>query len=284
MALTAALLVVVVLVGAVLSAASFGEWRWTRATEESRGRLLAHTCANARPYSEHELGQLPPPVARFFRRVLHDGQSIVRSARVDWEGEFNLGKPGRDRWRPFVATQLFVPGAPGFVWSARIQMMPLLPILVRDSLVDGRAAMQGAVLGLLPVVNVAGTDTLAAGALQRYLGEAVLFPTALLPRQGVSWTGVDDTRAQATVTAGTTTVSLEFRFDAEGHPTSVFAPDRYYDDGRGTTVPRPWEVTNRRFDAREGVIVPVDSVVEWQLPEGRFPYWRGRPVRITYEV
>ncbi|MGE3704587.1 MAG: DUF6544 family protein [Vicinamibacterales bacterium] len=280
---TAALLAVIVLVGAVLSAAAFGEWRWTRATERSRARLLAQAGAGGAPYSGRDLEGLPSPVARFFRRVLREGQPIVRSARVVWEGEFNMGKPGRDNWRPFVATQDFVPGAPGFVWNARIQMLPLVPVLVRDSLVHGHAAMQGAALGLITVVDVSGTDTLAAGALQRYLGEAVWFPTALLPRQGVSWTALDDGRAVATVSAGKTTVSLEFRFDADGHPVSVFAPDRPYDDGRGAPVPRPWNASNRRFDTRNGVIVPVESDVEWQLPEGRFPYWRGRPVRITYE-
>lgn len=29
--------------------------------------------------------------------------------------------------------------------------------------------------------------------------------------------------------------------------------------------------------------LPADAVVEWQLPEGAFPYWRGRPLEIEHE-
>ncbi len=31
------------------------------------------------------------------------------------EGRFNMGRPGRDNWRPFTAVQEFVLGAPDFV-------------------------------------------------------------------------------------------------------------------------------------------------------------------------
>jgi hypothetical protein len=102
------------------------------------------------------------------------------------------------------------------------------------------------------------------------------------PRQGVSWAAIDDTRAQATVTGGGTTVSLEFRFDAEGRNVSVFAPDRFYDDGKTLPVARPWEARSLRFGEYEGVTVATEAVVAWQLPTGIFTYWRGRPAKIVY--
>ena len=207
---------------------------------------------------------------------------IITHARITWAGQFNMGKPGNDNWRPFTAIQEFVPGAPGFVWNARIAMLPGVPVLVRDSLVDSRGSMRGAIFGLLSVVNAEGTSTLATGALQRYLGEATFFPTALLPRQGVSWTAIDDARAQATITAGEATVSLEFRFDAEGRNVSVYAPDRFYDDGTGQPVAAPWEGRNLQFGERAGVTVPMESMVQWLLPSGPFPYWWGRPIHIEY--
>jgi hypothetical protein len=209
---------------------------------------------------------------------------VITSATITWEGEFNMGRPGKDNWRPFTAVQEFVPGAPGFVWEARIAMLPGMPVFVRDSFVEGRAAMRGAVWGLVPVVSTEGTPTLASGALQRYLGEAAWLPTALLPRSGVSWTAIDDARARATVSAGGTTVSLEFQFDEQGQNVSAFAPDRFYDDGKQPPVARPWLARNQTFGERGGVVVATSSIVEWQLPEGTFAYWRGRPVRIDYRV
>ena len=81
------------------------------------------------------------------------GRIAIRRARISWRGEFNMGTPGHDQWKAFTATQTFVPGAPGFVWDARIAMAPGVPVFVRDAFVDGRAAMTGTVLSLIPVVN-----------------------------------------------------------------------------------------------------------------------------------
>lgn len=263
------------------AAAVIGARRWDAESSRVMAQLRAHEAANVPPYSEaRDLEGLPAPVVRYFRRVLRDGQPITTSARIHWEGEFNMGKPGRDNWRPFTAIQEFVPRAPGFVWNARIQMLPMVPVYVRDSFLDGRGSMRGAALGLVSVVNAEGTPTLASAALQRYLGEAAWLPTALLPRQGVTWTAIDAERARAAITADGTTVSLEFRFDGEGRNTSVSAADRFYDDGSGAPVARPWEARHLEFGERGGAIVATHSIAEWHLPSGTFPYWRGRPTRI----
>jgi hypothetical protein len=129
---------------------------------------------------------LPAPVARHFRNALKPGQPIIKRARVTWKGEFNMGEPGKDNWKPFTAVQDFVPSAPGFVWDARIAMAPGVTALVRDGFVDGAGSMLAKVMGLITVADSHDTPALAVGALQRYLGEAVWFPTALLPSQGVN--------------------------------------------------------------------------------------------------
>jgi hypothetical protein len=276
------------LLAVVALAAAIVVWRaqadWATATERLERRLrsgAARTLVSA--YREADALTLPPPVARYFRAALRDGQPIVTRARIDWQGEFNTGKPGKDAWKPFTATQEIVPGAPGFVWNARIAMAPGLPVLVRDGFVEGKGSMRGAVLGLVEVVGVEGTPEIAQGALQRYLAEAVWVPTSLLPSQGVAWTPIDATRAQATLTAGSSTVALEFRFGGDGLVASVFAPDRFYDDGRHPPVARPWLARNLRYEQRHGITLPADAVVEWQLPEGALQYWRGRPLKIEYE-
>jgi hypothetical protein len=265
-----------------MAAVRVAERRWHDASDDVLRSLRSRETAPATAYSERELAGLPPPVVRYFRHTLREGQRIITHARITWEGQFNMGQPGKDNWRRFIAEQEFVPGAPGFVWDARITMAPGVPVLVRDSFADDRGSMRGALFGLVPVVDVEGTPTLASGALQRYLGEAAWLPTALLPRQGVTWTAIDDTRALASIAAGGTTVSLEFRFDAEGRNVSVFAPDRFYDDGKGPPVARPWEARSVRFGEHEGMLIATEAVAEWHLPSGTFTYWRGRPVTIEY--
>lgn len=258
--------------------------RWKSVTDGMRARLEA----GARPtpvasYSERELEGLPPPVARYFRVALRDGQGIISHARVTWSGEFNMGAPGADRWAPFTAVQDFAPMAPGMVWDARIRMAPGVSVRVRDGFVEGEGSMHGAVLGLITVVDKAGTPDMASAALQRYLGEAVWLPTALLPSQGVAWTAIDQSRARASITGGGTAASVEFRFGADGLVESVFVPDRLYDDGKNPPSAHPWRARNLRYVDTHGVMVPADSVVEWLLPQGVYAYWRGRPVSIEYD-
>lgn len=179
-----------------------GARRWQAESARVVATLRSHARRGAAPFHAADLAGLPAPVVRYLRHVLQDGQPMITAATIVWEGEFNMGQPGRDNWRPFTATQEFVPGAPGFVWNARIAMLPWVPVFVRDSFVEGRGSMRGAVWGLIPVVTAEGTPTLASGALQRYLGEAAWFPTALLARSGVTWTAIDDTHARATLSAG----------------------------------------------------------------------------------
>jgi hypothetical protein len=75
---------------------------------------------------------------------------------------------------------------------------------------------------------------------------------------------------------------LLFRFDAAGLIGSVRAQAR----GRvvnGTAVPTPWEGRMWRYEARDGMRVPMEAEVAWVSPEGPRPYWRGRIETIRYE-
>jgi hypothetical protein len=286
------LLVVLVGAAAVLALVLWQAGRrWRAATValverlEAGARAAPGTAAAAAPapFSAADLEGLPAPVARGLRRVLPEGQPLPRRVRITWRGTFNLGRPGKDAWRPFTATQVFAPGAPGFVWDARVAMAPGLTVFVRDGFVGGQGSMHASLCGVVTLVDAHDTPTLASGALQRYLGEACWFPAALLARAGVRWAALDDSSARATLAAGGTTAALDFHFGADGTIASVYAAGRFYDDGK--TPPRllPWQARNLRFEERAGVTVPADATVEWLFPEGPFAYWRGQPVAIDYE-
>jgi hypothetical protein len=162
-------------------------------------------------------------------------------------------------------------------------LAPGVPVLVRDAFVAGNGSMLGAVLGIKTVVDVRGTPQMASAGLQRYLGETQWFPTALLPSQGVRWDAINASTARATIAAAATTVSLEFRFGADGMIESTFAPDRVFDDGKSAPTPRPWTARNLRYETHDGMKVPAQAVTEWTFPSGPYEYWRGRIERIEFE-
>ncbi|MET0554926.1 MAG: DUF6544 family protein, partial [Vicinamibacteria bacterium] len=178
-------------------------------------------------------------------------------------------------WRPFRAIQSFGTAPAAFAWDARIRLLAGVTITVHDALAGGQGSVSARLMGIVALASAAGTPGMAVGALQRYLGEAVLLPTALLPREGVAWTAIDDARARATITAGAVTASLDFTFGGDGLVASVYAPDRPRDLGGGRTAPTAWQ--GRWWDdvLRHGMRVPSRGEVEWLLPDGPLPYWRA---------
>lgn len=248
--------------------------RWEHTGDSARARLDASAHVTAETFTSASVDSLPPPVARYFLHVLTDGQPIVTSASFTQQGQFRMGE-SEDSWRPMRATQHFGVREPGFVWDARIDAYPLLPVFVRDSYVQGEAGMRASVLGFVTVMNAPSSPDLNSGALQRYLGETVWFPTALLPASGVEWTAIDDRSALATLKDHGTTVSLAFHFNDQGEVDSVSTPSRLR-EVKGQYIPTPWVVTCRDYAVHNGMRIPTYCEAAWILKTGRFTYWKGR--------
>ena len=241
-------------------------------------RLRQRPPAERATYSEADLEGLPAPAARYFRAVLRDGHRLVRHATLAQSGEI-LVRTRPPLWRHFDATKSMTAG--GFVWDARIGLFPGVTFCVCDSSIGGTGAVRVSALGV-PLMHLEGTREIAAGALIRYLAEAVWMPTALLPGQGVTWTALDDTSARATITCGATTVSLDFHFDAEGLVERVFTDARPR-EVEGDFVRAPWQGHFTQYDDVNGIRIPFRAEAEWLHPEGPRPYWRGSITAVTFE-
>lgn len=273
---------VALVVIAALVLVAWGRLRWNGLTHELVSRLQAArgTPAVTR-YDERELQGLPAPVQRYFRAVLRDGQPIVTGATLRHRGRFNLGESA-DRWVPFTSQQFVATRRPGFVWDARMPMLPGLAVHVHDAYVAGEGLLRPAVLGLLALAERRGGGDIACGELMRFFAEAAWYPTALLPSQGVRWQAVDERTARATLVDGPITLTLSFMFDAEGLMTTVRADARGRMVG-GRIVPTPWEGRWSDYQWQNGLRVPMTGEVAWLLPSGAKAYWRGRIVSLQHE-
>jgi hypothetical protein len=275
------LFVVIVAVCAIV-AALFGAWRWQNKSNDYRAALMASqqpiTPANC---NLSELVGLPAPVQKYLRAVLKDGQPKLKSGQIWTEGKFLLDAD-KDKWVPFYATQLFTANPPAFDWNARMPMMPGMNVYVQDAYAKGEGVLHAAMFGLIDLANIRDTTDAAQGELMRYLAEAVWMPTVLLPSQGVRWEAIDNNKARATLTDGAVSVSLEFRFNAEGLVESVISPARSRTVGK-ELVPAPWQGRWWNYEMRDDLRVPTEGEVEWQLPTGPLPYWRGRVTNIAFE-
>ena len=271
-----------IIIVALVAASRIGSALWKKATVRAVAALhQAMTPGEEKVFTGQELATLPAPVARYLRLVLREGQPLIRSARIVQEGELSLRQTVRPK-NPFTALQEFTVPPAGFVWDARVRMLPILSARIRDSYLAGRASISGKLIGLIPVVSSSGTPELAQGALQRYLCETVWIPTAFLPGQGVAWSAIDHRRALATVTDSGTTVSLEFRFNDRGEVAEVFTPGRYRQVG-GQYVLTAWGGRVWNYQERQGVRIPIEFVVVWHLREGDFDWLKGRVTEVSYE-
>lgn len=285
----------------MISALGFAAVRWDRATSQLVQRLEASVAtaqegmalADGQPPSIGvttasspgkvdfaTLATLPAPVARFFRFALRDGQPMIRSARVEQRGHFRTGD-ALSKWQPFAATAHFNAMRPGFVWDAAIQMALMSRICVRDTYIAGAATMQAKILALMTVVDAADRSELDTAALQRYLAEAVWFPTALLPAAGVRWQSIDVRRATASLSDGAATATLTFTFGDQGEISRVHTPGRYREvNGRYELT--PWDARLRDYQERSGMQVPTTADVAWQVAGESVPYFKVRVVDIRH--
>lgn len=280
--LKAALLIIVALLVVVAGVIAYGASRWKTGTNELRARLEAvRLPTSPATYDAREIENLPPPVRRYFHAVLKDGHPIVSAARLTHEGQFNMGET-QAKWSRFTSSQLAITRRPGFDWDGRIAMAPGLNVFAHDAYVAGEGILHVELLGLVTLADIRGTPEAAQGELMRFLAEAAWYPTALLPSQGVRWEAIDDMSARATLTDDATTVSLDFRFDATGLLSGVRAAARHR-TVNGVLVATPWQGRFWGYEVRGGMRIPLEGEVAWELPEGLWPYWRGRATEITYE-
>lgn len=264
------------------AALAYGGHRWRTRTASEVDLLEWSQRESAHPrFDPSTLEGLPASVARYFRRVLRPDQAAVHGVRLTQAGQFRIGHK-ETSWQPFTASQVFGAIPPAFVWDARIRFAPGVHVHVRDSYRGGVGTMRGELMGLVPIVAAHGSPELASGALQRYLAEAMWFPTRLLPGEGIVWTPIDELSALATLTDGDTSASLEFHFSAGGDLVRTYTPARYR-EVKGRFEPTPWEGVAQAIEEREGMRIPVEVEVAWHLPSGRFPYFRGRLSQVTYE-
>ena len=257
----------------------YGSYQWQLNTDKLRTKLTdGRQATTPKNYDSKELEGLPDPVQRYFQAVLKDGQPIVAAVNLSQQGLFNMSET-EAKWSPFTATQFVTTQRSGFDWDARIQMAPGVSAFVHDAYALGAGSLHASLLGLFTVADVRDTPAAAQGELLRFFAEMPWYPTALLPSQGVRWEAIDDTSARATFTDAPTTVSLVFRFDAEGTIETMRAEARC----RDKLTAMPWSGRFWNYSTRNGMLIPLEGEVGWEYPDGIRLYYKGKVTEINYE-
>ena len=247
----------------------FATMRFHRANEETARALLARapTAAPAN-LSESDIASLPSPVKRWLEGSGAIGKPRARTVRLLQRGEMRTSPTG-----PFMhaeAKQYFTVDEPGFVWTVDVTMFGVVPVVGRDTCIDGRTRMFIQAGGLVTVADGTG-EKFDQGGLLRYLGEIIWFPSAALA-PSITWEPIDDAKAKATISHRGTTASAVFEFDDRGRLTTMSAK-RYFN---GETL-EDWSIPITEWKSLRGISMPTRGSAVWKLsPEkgGDFEYYR----------
>lgn len=234
-----------------------------------------------RVFKKEDLEGLPEPVKGYLNRVLEEGQPYVDTVRLKQKRRFRVGEDNRSPWKPFETTQHYSIHPPGFIWEAKIKFFPLLPVRVVDMYKDGEGSLQAKLLSTIAVGEAKSSPEMNSGELLRYLSEAVWFPTAFLPDQGVEWKSVDDNIARATIEDQGIKASVLFKFNEKNEVVEIHTEERYRQEDNSF---KPWTGYFEDYQERNGILIPLEGEVGWDLREGYLSYWKGRIQEIEYNI
>jgi len=232
-------------------------------------------------YRPEQLKALPPPVQRYLQKAIPEGLTIAQRITLKQHGIFKLND-NLSQWLPFEATAHITTTPPGMLWQARLSVAPPLRIRISSYYLNGRGAKSGTLLGAIPVIVSPASPELNRAEQMTWLAEAMWYPTALLPGNGVGWTAIDERSARATVDDGYSSATLVFHFNSRDEVTRVTS------DGRprlvnGSYQSTPWSVHYRDYTRMIGMLIPREGEAVWHLLQGDVPYMRARINRLELD-
>jgi hypothetical protein len=148
--------------------------------------------------------------------------------------------------------------------AARLQVV--------DAYADGAGRLAVRMFGRT-LQRQAGPE-ISAGEALRYLAELPWAPYALARNPELRWRELGDRRCAVSI-ATRPSLEVTFDFDEAGDIVRAASVARPYRRAGGW-VPSRWSGVFSDYRELGGMRMPAAAEVGWDLPEGRYVYWRGR--------
>lgn len=263
---------------AIVSIASLGSYHFHNLVQQETNHILHQTKIPKEKYmSETTIKNLPEPVKKWLRTSRAIGKPFISVGKVLQKAEMKM-KPGQDNWMPASAIQYTTIDKPAFIWIADVKINELLSFRGRDKFENGKGEMLIKINSLINVVNEQG-EKINEGAIQRYLGEMVWFPS-LAVSPYITWEQLNDTTAKATMLYKGTKGSGTFYFNSDGNFTK-FSALRYKDHKPGAKR-YEWVLLVNGYKTFEGSKIPAKMTATWKLEEGDWTWLKLEITSITY--
>ena len=211
---------------------------------------------SGRKFNSSLLKDLPKPVQKYFNFSLSENIPFISYIRLKHGGRF---KP-QNKWMKIKGEEYFTTENPGFIWYGKVPL-----ISARDLYYNGEGNLIVKLLHFIKIVDEKGPE-INQGEMLRWLAEAPLFPTALLPSDKISWEAIDDFSAKVVFTYKNMQVEGNFHF-AESGEIKRFTAKRFYNK-----TLENWTGYYNEYKTIEGVKIPFHLEVEWNLESEDLQY------------
>ncbi len=266
---------IILLVGAMIG---YANWHFNRSVQKEVLQLFqANHKKNHTVITGDMLRGLPEPVRRWLNNSGIVGKEKIQTLRLKQKGWMRT-KPEQNKWIEASSEQYITIDEPAFIWKVRMNLLPLLPVTGRDKFVNGKGQMKIQLLSLINIVNAAD-EKIDQGALQRYLAEMGMYPSAALSPY-IQWDVMDNTSAKATMTYKGVSGSVVFHFTGLGN-LSWCSADRYMGGSKEAKLEK-WEAHFIEFRICNGINIPVQSEATWKLNNGDFTWYKLEITDIEY--
>jgi hypothetical protein len=214
------------------------------------------------PVTDADLERLPPTVQRYLGFMRCVGRPRDWSFRIAARGRFR--RSASEWWMACESWQYNTRLRLARVFLMRMRFFGIVPVIGRDTYVDGSGRLQIRLLDLITVGDGTG-EAFDVGELVTYLNDAILLSPSMLLVPQVQWSAVDDHAFDVALTDCEHTVHARVSVDERGAPTDFETTDRFFADPKD-----PNQVTRCRWTT------PLDGyriVGDRPLPTGGRAIW-----------
>jgi hypothetical protein len=252
-------------------------WKFENSMKRDVKNVLTRSKGPGNIVTSDTFSHLPGPVKNWLSNCGIIGREGITRVYLEQRGAM-LTKPGQTKWMKAAAQQYFSTVEPSFLWKVKMRMNPFVTVRGYDRYFQGKGSMTIRAFSFINIVSESGTK-IDQGALQRYLAEICWFPSAALS-PFIRWELIDDLTAKAIMSYKGTTGEVIFHFNDMGDIIRVSA-SRYKSAGEGAQ-PEKWIVKAKRWATMDGIRMPVDIDVSWQLKTGDFTWYKLSVTRVVY--
>ncbi|SIS45002.1 DUF6920 family protein [Salimicrobium flavidum] len=253
-------------------------WQFHRQTQADLKEMNISESSEHQLITEDMLTSLPGPVQRWIHRIGLMDKDMIKGVHFKQKGKMKL-KPGQATWSDAEAEQYVQTEKPSFLWTVKMDFLPLIHVAGKDVFINGKGSMVMKLGSLIRVAHVSNNEKVDQSALQRYLMELPLYPSMALSPY-IDWESIDEHTAKATMSYNGTVGSATFYFTENGEMEKISA-FRYKDNGDDAELAECIGEIKRNTMV-DGVLIPDRIDISWVLEDGLFTWYKLEIVDLEF--